>query len=102
MAITGNIDVPGGKTSCHDAFDCSADYDCGSQYVPQEAASRRLSVPYAYGTEGTDPNGDVNADAVLHCIETGHTPTGEPYPIKMLWFQGENGIACPSWDAPRA
>ncbi len=102
MAITGNIDVPGGNTICHDAFDCSADYDCGSQYVPQEAASRRLSVPYAYGTEGTDPNGDVNADAVLHCIETGHAPTGEPYPIKMLWFQGENGIACPSWDAPRA
>lgn len=102
MAITGNIDRPGGNTLCHDAFNCSADYDCGSDFIPPESKKRQLKASYGYGWQGVDCMADSDQDAILHCIETGHTPTGEPYPIKMLWFQGENALSCPTFDTGRS
>lgn len=102
MAITGNIDKPGGNTICHDAFNCSADYDCGSELIPPEVKAKKLTAHYGFGWDGQDCMADANADAILHAIETGFTPEGDPYPIKMVWFQGENSIACPSFDAGRS
>lgn len=36
------------------------------------------------------------SDLILHAIET-----GEPYPIKMMWFQSTNPIANMGAEAPR-
>ena len=102
IAICGNLDRPGGNTLAHDAFDCSADYDTCSQYLPPEIAAKRLNREYGLGMNGHDPIAGANADAVLHAIETGQTANGEPYPIKMVWIQSSNALSCPSWDAPRA
>ena len=96
MAITGNVDVPGGWLLVHNAFECNGGYAMGEENVPPEWMARKLTHAFVLGGDGADFISHADSDSVLTAIET-----GEPYPIKMWWVQSSNEIACAAMDAPR-
>ncbi len=96
MALTANIDQPGGWLLVHNAFECNGGYASGDENIPEEWMARKLTNSYALGMEGADFISHASSDAVLKAIET-----GDPYPIKMWWCQSSNEIACAAMDAPR-
>lgn len=97
LAICGNVDVPGGDLLMRGAFECNVAYAAGDPYVPPEANAKKLTTSYALHREMVDFMANASSDGIIHAIET-----GDPYPIKMLWIQSQNQIACMGADAPRA
>ncbi len=99
VAITGNLDVPGGQHLIRPAFDVKklahVSSDWGWSDVPEEMQQKRLGVLdyplFKYGLAAT-----ARGDSVLETIET-----GRPYPIKMYWMQSTNTIACCSGESSR-
>ena len=96
MAITGNVDVPGGWLLVHNAFECNGGYASGDENVPPEWMAQKATNNYVLKTEGIDFVACASADALLYCIEV-----EDPYPIKMWWIESSNEIACAAMDAPR-
>lgn len=96
MAITNNLDVPGGNILVHNAFEINGGYAAGDENIPPEWMAKKLTNNYVFHTKGADFISHAGSDAALHAIET-----GEPYPIKMWWCQSSNEIACAAMDAPR-
>lgn len=96
MAITGNVDQPGGWLLVHNAFECNGGYASGDENIPPEWMAQKCTNNYVLGMEGGDFISHASSDAVLHAIETGN-----PYPIKMWWCQSSNELACPAMEAPR-
>ena len=43
----------------------------------------------------------ADSDSALHVMETGVLPGGDPLPVKMMWVQSSNPVACTAMDAPR-
>lgn len=95
VGMTGNYDVPGGNIEVDQPYRTDMAYNCGYQEVPAEVRAKRLgddvSPLHTYGFSAT-----AMSDLILHAIET-----GEPYPIKMMWFQSTNPIANMGAEAPR-
>lgn len=94
MAVCGNIDKPGTMRIVRNAFDIDAgestsDIFCGSTFKKKLTAA-------VFGCEGQEFNGSVDSDAVNVAMES-----GEPYPVKMMWAQSSNALACMAFDAPR-
>ncbi len=94
MAICGNIDRPGTMKIVRNAFDIDAgestsDIFCGSTFEKKLTAA-------VLGSEGLEFCGSVDSDAVNVAMEC-----GEPYPIKIMWAQSSNALACMAFDAPR-
>jgi anaerobic selenocysteine-containing dehydrogenase len=93
--ITGNIEVPGGNVLVDQAGGLEFGYNSGIQYLPEGMVEKRLGndrfslLKYGF-TASSHP------DSILEAIET-----GEPRPVRMLWFQGSNPIANMAQDAPR-
>ncbi|MBQ9002059.1 MAG: molybdopterin-dependent oxidoreductase [Eggerthellaceae bacterium] len=98
IAITGNLDVPGGNIIVRGAYECSVAYAAGEQLVPPEAAAKKLTTGYALnkGAGYVDFMANASADGIMHAIES-----GEPYQVRMMWIQSENIIACMGYDSPR-
>jgi len=96
MAITSNIDRPGGNILVRNAFEINAGYASGENYMPVEWRAKKLNNSYALGMEGGDFVAHASSDGLLKAIET-----DEPYPIKMMWIQSSNVLSCPGMDAPR-
>ncbi len=102
MAICGNIDRPGGNILVRNSFEINAGYASGEDWTPQSAKDRKLTIARGLGITGGEFIAHAATDGILHCIEAGCLPDGTPYPIKMMWFQSSNSLACPAMDAPRA
>ncbi len=96
MAITGNVDVPGGNILVRNAFDINAGYSSGEDQLPEEWGAKKLTSSYTFGRKGADYIALADSDAMLYALET-----DEPYAVKMIWCQSSNTIACPTQDAPR-
>ena len=95
-AICGNVEKPGGNYLAREAYHMNLAYLCGYfENLDEDMRAKRLgddmSPMHQFGLSST-----AASDVVLEAIET-----GEPYPIKMLWFQGNNTIANMGAEAPR-
>ena len=101
MAICGNIDRPGGNILVRNSFEINAGYASGEDFTPQSAKDRKLTIARGTGIQGGEFIAHAATDGILHCIEAGELPNGDPYPIKMIWFQSSNSLACAGMDAPR-
>lgn len=96
IAITGNYDVPGGNVIVRDAFEINGNTNMSVQYLPEGVEEKKLSNRAIAGaTVAICPQ--ASSDDMLYAIET-----GEPYPIRMMWIESTNAIACAGMDAPRA
>lgn len=95
IAITGNLDVPGGVTlSVPASFMGKWRYDCSLQ-IPPEVYDKQIINPvhkaYVARQQG-------HPDSMLDALET-----GVPYRIKMAWFIGTNplpnmGVQTKRWE----
>lgn len=94
VAITGNMDVPGGNILVQYAYGQGLAYNYGYETLPPELQEKRLGNEYPLRQTGFGAN--AHEDAVLEAIES-----GKPYPIKMLWLQSTNPIANMAGEAPR-
>ncbi|NTW29242.1 MAG: molybdopterin-dependent oxidoreductase [Coriobacteriia bacterium] len=94
MAITGNVDNPGGNLLIKCAFDIEKRYGLGDDLIPRDVYAKKLTS--SAGIENSDIVSCAASDTILHAVET-----GEPYPIKMMWIQSGNPLACSAMDAPR-
>lgn len=93
--ITGNLDKPGGQSIIQYAYDLGMGYDYGLDILSEEVKAKRIgnNLPlkqYGYGAS-------AHSDTILKQIENG----GNPYPVKMFWFQSTNPIANMGAEAPR-
>ncbi len=95
MAITGNVDVPGGNILIRNAFGAT-DLPLTEPVVPEEWRAKKLTMKYAFGDDCEEFTTHAASDALLRAMEV-----GEPYPIKLLWIQTSNAIANPGMDAVR-
>ncbi|MDR3052370.1 MAG: molybdopterin-dependent oxidoreductase [Coriobacteriales bacterium] len=95
MAITGNIDNPGGNIFIRCAFLIEKRYGLGDDLIDPEVYNLKL-ISKTSGINESNIVSCADTDAILSAIET-----GEPYPIKMFWIQSSNALACPGMDAPR-
>ena len=95
MAITGNIDNPGGNAMYRCAFLVEKRYGLGDEYIDPEIYAKKL-IPSTSGINESNIVSCADSDAILAACET-----GEPYPIKMFWIQSSNALACASMDPAR-
>ncbi|MGI6216581.1 MAG: molybdopterin-dependent oxidoreductase [Coriobacteriales bacterium] len=95
VALTGNLDVPGGNIITDQPYHTDMAYNCGLEDLPDEVRAKRIgddaSPLHTYGYASS-----AMGDMLLHAMET-----EEPYPIKMLWMQTTNPIANMGAEAPR-
>ncbi|SMC37344.1 molybdopterin-dependent oxidoreductase [Sporomusa malonica] len=99
VAITGNLDVPGGNHLIRSAFGVDrvahVASDWGFAELPEEMRAKRLGVDdyplFKYGLAATS-----RGDSVLEAIET-----GRPYPVQMYWMQSTNTFVNTASEAKR-
>lgn len=95
MAITGNIDNPGGNVFYRCAFLIEKRYGLGDEYIPTETYAKKL-IPQTSGINESNIVSCADSDAILSALET-----GEPYKIQMFWIQSSNALSCASMDPAR-
>lgn len=95
MAITGNLDVPGGNVLVRNAFN-AMNIELTEYAIPEEWRKQKLTMKYAFGEDVEEFTTHAASDAILKAMET-----GDPIPIKMCWIQTSNTLACPSMDVGR-
>jgi len=91
VAITGNLDIPGGNVFVRHAWN-TTHYETGGEYLRPGLLEKKL----VHGDKEGNIVPHASSDAILRAMET-----GKPYPIKMIWLQSSNTLACPAMDAPR-
>ena len=101
IAITGNLDVPGGNVICRSAYGVTT-YPYSTEEVIQlygEELHRRLSEK-RIGADKYPLVKNFRAwaqeDAIIEQMET-----GKPYPIHGLWIQASNPLANQAQDTRR-
>jgi anaerobic selenocysteine-containing dehydrogenase len=94
-ALTGSIDVPGGMNIVRNAYNTHRHYNCGMELLSPGQLEKKLQ--YSKSMSGNHMVAHANPDEILKAMES-----GKPYPIKMMWFQSSNPLACPAMEAPRA
>ncbi|WP_255467331.1 molybdopterin-dependent oxidoreductase [Raoultibacter phocaeensis] len=95
MSVCGNIDKPGTNILVRNGFEINPGYATAQLYCPPETFAKKLTVDLVH-PGCVQFIGMADCDAVNRAFET-----GEPYPIKMFWSQGANGISCSATAAPR-
>lgn len=95
MAVTGNIDNPGGNALYRCAFLIEKRYGLGDEYIDPEVYARKL-IPDRSGINESNIVSCADSDAILSAMET-----GKPYAIQMFWIQSSNALACASMDPAR-
>ena len=96
MAITGNLDVPGGNILVRNAFEINAGYATGEEFVPPESMANRLFASVTWEPNSANIVAAADSDALTYALEK-----DKPYPLKMMWIQSSNTLSCPGMDAPR-
>lgn len=85
VEITGNMDVPGGMIVPPEILSYSGGW--GREFISPEQWSKRIGLQeyplYNFGFPCSQPDMTIRA-----------MKTGEPYPIKGLWLQTTNPMAC--------
>lgn len=100
MAITGNIDRPGGQLTMGGAVALDADTEEDDEYMPymalddEELRDKMIGLKEYPAYCGMSQNS--HADLTLRCLET-----DEPYPLRMAAFAGNNLLACTSAEPKR-
>lgn len=96
FSITGNLDVPGGMALYASPFGLNKHVEWGSELVTPEFLLERRPGTRKYPIVS---NGYSHAhpDELLKVLET-----DDPYPVRGLWVQSSNPIACMSADPIRA
>ncbi len=95
MSVCGNIDKPGTNILVRNGFEINPGYATAQLYCDPDTFAKKLTVDLVH-PGCTQFIGMADCDAVNRAFET-----GEPYPIKMFWSQGANGISCSATAAPR-
>lgn len=95
MAITGNIDVPGGNIIERYAYNSSKKYGTGIELISEEMLQKRIGT-YASPIHESGYTPFIPPDALLECLES-----DDPYKVQMIWYQGTNPIANMAGEAPR-
>lgn len=95
MSVCGNIDKPGTNVLVRNGFEINPGYATAQLYCPEETFAKKLTVDLVH-PECIQFIGMADCDAVNQAFET-----GKPYPIKMFWSQGSNGIVCSATAANR-
>ena len=95
MSVCGNIDKPGTNILVRNGFEINPGYATAQLYCDPDTFAKKLTVDLVH-PGCVQFIGMADCDAVNRAFET-----GEPYPIKMFWSQGSNGIACSATAAPR-
>ena len=95
MAITGNIDNPGGNLLTRCAFLIEKRYGLGDEYIDPEIYAKKL-IPATSGINESNIVSCADSDAILSACET-----DEPYKIQMFWIQSSNALSCASMDPAR-
>ncbi|MDR3136100.1 MAG: molybdopterin-dependent oxidoreductase [Coriobacteriales bacterium] len=95
MAITGNLDVPGGNILIRNAYNAT-NLPLTEPVIPKEWREKKLTMKYTFGDDCEEFTTHAASDAVLKAMEC-----DEPYPIRMCWIETSNTIANPAMDAPR-
>ena len=95
MAITANIDNPGGNILTRCAYLIEKRYGLGDEYIDPEIYARKL-IPQVSGINESNIVSCADTDAILAAIET-----GEPYQPMLFWIQSSNALACASMDPAR-
>ncbi|MDR1088989.1 MAG: molybdopterin-dependent oxidoreductase [Coriobacteriales bacterium] len=96
MAITGNVDNPGGNILTRNAFDINAGYSSGEDQLPPEWGAKKLTSSYTFGRKGAEYIALADSDCMLYALET-----EDPFPCNMIWCESSNTIACPTQDSTR-
>ncbi len=100
MAITGNIDRPGGQITTGGAVSLDADIEEDDEYMPymalddQDLREKMIGLKEYPAYCGMSQNS--HADLTLKCLET-----DEPYPLRIGAFAGNNLLACTSAEPKR-
>ncbi len=95
MAITGNVDNPGGNILTRCAYLIEKRYGLGDEYIDPEIYSRKL-IAQVSGINESNIVSCADTDAILAALET-----GEPYQPMLFWIQSSNALACASMDPAR-
>ncbi len=95
MSVCGNIDKPGTNILVRNGFEINPGYATAQLYCDPDTFAKKLTVDLVH-PGCVQFIGMADCDAVNRAFET-----GEPYPIKMFWSQGSNGISCSATAAPR-
>ena len=95
MAITGNIDNPGGNLLTRCAFLIEKRYGLGDEYIDPKIYAKKL-IPATSGINESNIVSCADSDAILSACET-----DEPYKIQMFWIQSSNALSCASMDPAR-
>jgi anaerobic selenocysteine-containing dehydrogenase len=95
MAITGNLDVPGGNILIRNAYNAT-NLPLTEPVIPKEWREKKLTMKYTFGDDCEEFTTHAASDAVLKAMEC-----DEPFPIRMCWIETSNTIANPAMDAPR-
>ena len=95
MAITGNVDVPGGNILIRNAYNAT-NLPLTEPVIPEEWRKKKLTMKYAFGDDCEEFTTHASSDALLRAMEV-----GEPFPIRLLWIETSNAIANPGMDAAR-
>ena len=86
MAITGNLDIPGGTILGPVAGLGGAEEKDVPTQVPEDALPKKVGVD-KYPAVGMIQN-TVHPDLFLECLET-----DDPYPVRFAWLQSSNLIS---------
>ena len=95
MAITGNIDVPGGNVLQRYAYNRGKKYGSGLENISEEMLLKRIGT-YESPIHESGYTPFIPPDKLLETLES-----GVPYPVQMLWIQGSNPITNMAGEAPR-
>ncbi|MDR2715792.1 MAG: molybdopterin-dependent oxidoreductase, partial [Coriobacteriaceae bacterium] len=94
MTITGNLDVPGGNVITELPCGVAGYYGWGFDLINREQFEKRIGMGkypmIRYGIPLASP--DEMVEAIL---------TDKPYPIRAMWIQANNPIACMGADPKR-
>lgn len=102
-AITGNVDVPGGNVvlTGH-AYDLPMFPGSYINYIPESERDKRLGMNiYPFRSQSSEGMG-LPSVLLEACESNGERSDAiEKYPIKMIFFCGNDPIACMGAEAPR-
>ena len=94
IAITGNLDVPGGVTlAIPESFMGKWRHDCAKELGDELHAQRCVEPQYQGFYQGMP---SAHPDSVIDTLET-----QQPYPFKMAWFFGTNPLANTTYAEPK-
>lgn len=95
FSITGNVDVPGGMALYIPPFKIFRHVDWGVELLPEGVFENRPgAAEYPAVSNGY---AHAHPDTILEIMET-----EDPYPIRGMWCQSSNPIACMSADPLRS